>query len=190
MKGIMSEFISLLKELPGRIKFWRNCDRIGPDIPWTHWRLFFKSTMSGLCRSKFKRFEESAEVRPGVYAIGCSRISLGHRVILRPGVCLHGNPEGAEIVIEDDVMLGQGVHVYVDNHNFSDPSRPILEQGFMTSEGVTLKRGSWIGANSIILPGVIVGENSVIGAGSVVSRSIPDRVLAVGVPAKVIRKLS
>lgn len=178
-----------LKEVAGRIGYWHKCDRIGPDVPWTHWRLFFKSTMTGLCRAKFKYFDDTAEVRPGVYIIGCSRISIGRRVVLRPGVCLHGNPEGAEIVIEDDVMLGQGVHIYVDNHNFSEPSVPIIDQGFYASEGVTLKKGCWVGANAIILPGVTIGRNSVVGAGSIVTKSVPDKVLAAGNPARIIKTL-
>lgn len=178
-----------LKEVFGRIKYWHVCDRIGPDIPWTHWRLFFRSTMIDLCRTKFKHFDDTSEVRPGAYVIGCSRVSIGRHVVLRPGVCLHGNPEGAEIVIEDDVMLGQGVHVYVDNHNFSDPSVPIIDQGFYDSEGVTLKKGSWVGANAIILPGVTIGQNSVIGAGSIVTKSVPDKVLAAGNPARIIKSI-
>jgi len=52
-----------------------------------------------------------------------------------------------------------------------------------------LRKGCWIGANAVILPGVIIGENSVVGAGSVVTKSIPNGVIAVGNPAKVIRKI-
>lgn len=164
---------------------------MGPDIPYTHWRLHFKSTMLTLCKSKFKYFGNSAEFRPGAYAIGCSKISLGKRVIIRPGNMLFADPRegGAEIIIEDDVMIGAGVHIYVHNHRFDDPSLPIIEQGVYPSASVVLKKGCWVGANVIILPGVTIGENSVVGAGSVVAKSIPDRVLAMGNPAKVIRKI-
>jgi len=164
---------------------------MGPDIPYTHWRLHFKSTMLTLCKSKFKYFCDSAEFRPGAYAIGCSKISLGQRVIIRPGNMLFADPRegGAEITIEDDVMLGAGVHIYVHNHRFDDPDIPIIEQGFYPSAPVTLKKGCWVGANVIVLPGVTIGENTVVGAGSVVTKSLPDRVLAVGNPAKAIRKI-
>ncbi|RYY14386.1 MAG: acyltransferase, partial [Chitinophagaceae bacterium] len=56
-------------------------------------------------------------------------------------------------------------------------------------EQVVLKKGCWIGANAIILPGVTIGENSVVGAGSIVTKSIPDRVVAVGSPARVVKKI-
>jgi acetyltransferase-like isoleucine patch superfamily enzyme len=180
-----------ISEIWARIRFWKETDRLGPDIPYTHWRLHFKSTMFTLCKSKFKKFADNAEFRPGAYAMGCSRISLGRRVIIRPGCVLHANSgdEGADISIEDDAMLGPGVHIYVDQHRFDDPNIPVIDQGDHRAEPVTLKTGCWIGANALILPGVTVGTNSVIGAGSVVTKSIPDRVLAAGNPAKVIRTI-
>ena len=174
--------------LADRIRFWRAADRIGPDVPWTHWRLHFKPTMRALCESKFAHFGEGAELRPGAYAITCSRISLGRRVVLRPGTMLFAD-DHAGITIEDDVMLGSGVQVYVGNHRFSDVSVPIIDQGHRPSKAVVLERGCWIGANAIILPGVTIGGNAVVGAGSVVTRSIEPRVLAAGNPARVIRPL-
>lgn len=180
-----------LPEISTRIRFWKTADRLGPDLPWTHWRLHFKSSMLTLCKNKFKYFAESAEFRPGAYAICCSKISLGRRVIIRPGTLLHADARegGAEITIEDDAMLGPGVQIYVSNHRFDDPDTPIIDQGHYQSMPVFLKKGCWVGANAVILPGVTIGENSVVGAGSVVTKSIPDRVLAVGNPAKVVRKI-
>lgn len=178
-----------LTEIIQRIRFWRGADRLGPDMPLTHWRLHFKSSMIDLCREKFKRFGDGAEFRPGAYASCCSRISLGKRVIIRPQCMLFADMSGGEIEIEDDVMLGCGVHIYVNNHKFSDPHKSIIDQDYFPSESVVLKKSCWIGANAIILPGVVVGENSVVGAGSIVTKSIPDRVLAAGNPAKVIRTI-
>jgi Hexapeptide repeat of succinyl-transferase len=178
-------------EIKGRIKYWKVVDRLGPDIPWTHWKLHFKSTMLALCKSKFKFFSDTAEFRPGAYAICCSNISIGNRVVVRPGTMLFADPrdEGAGITLEDDVMLGAGVHIYVGNHRFDDPNIPVIAQGHYPSKPVILRKGCWVGAKVIILPGVIIGENSVVGAGSVVTKSISARVLAVGNPAKVIRKI-
>jgi acetyltransferase-like isoleucine patch superfamily enzyme len=178
-------------ELRERLNFWKEADRIGPDIPLTHWRLHFRSTMQALCRSKFKHFGDGAEFRPGAYAVCCSKISLGKRVIVRPGCMLFSDPRpgGAGITIEDEVMLGSAVHIYVHNHRFGDPTIPIIDQGHYPSEPVTLKRGCWIGAGAIILPGVTVGENSIIGAGSIIVRSVPARVLAAGNPARIIREV-
>jgi acetyltransferase-like isoleucine patch superfamily enzyme len=176
-------------ELSRRVHFWRTTDRIGPDIPWTHWRLLFPTAMRRLCLRRFAGFGEGADFRPGAYAVGCSRISIGSRVVVRPGSQLHADTRegGAGITIEDDVLLGGGVHIYVDKHVFDDPARPIIEQGYVASRRVVLKRGCWIGANAIILPGVTIGENAVVGAGSVVTRDVASRTVVVGSPARVIR---
>lgn len=184
----MTNFIG---EFFKRIKFWINADRIGPDIPTSYWKLFFKSTMIDLCKSKFKHFDETAEFRAGSYAIGCSKISIGKRVIIRPLSYIQSDAsdDGADIVIEDDVMLGPGVHILTSNHNFSNPNISIIDQGYDGVKEVILKKGCWIGANVVILPGVTIGNNCVIGAGSIVTKSIPDRVVAVGAPARVIKKI-
>ncbi len=181
----------IITEILNRIKFWKNSDRIGPDIPYSHWKLYFNSTMSKLCKKKFQYFGEFSEFRPGAYAIACSKISIGNRVVIRPGSMLFADPhqDGAGIKIEDDVMLGSGVHIYVNNHSYANTSVPIIDQGFDFSKPVVIKKGSWIGAKVIILPGVTIGENSVIGAGSIVTKNIPDRVVAIGNPARIIKNL-
>jgi len=171
--------------------FWHNADRIGPDIPYTHWRLHFKSTMLKLCKRKFLHFDDTADFRPGAYAICCSKISVGKRVVVRPSSMLFADPRegGAGIIIEDDVMMGSGIHLYVHNHCFDNPDIPIIDQGHYVSQEVVLKKGCWVGANAIVLPGVTIGENAVVSAGSVVTKSIPPRVLAGGNPAGVMRSI-
>jgi acetyltransferase-like isoleucine patch superfamily enzyme len=180
-----------LKNIYYKIKFDLAADRIGPDIPFTHWKLFFQDKMVKLCKRKFFKFEDTAQFRPGAYAVGCSQIEIGKRVVIRPGCRLFGeSPElDLTITIEDDVMLGSGVHIYINNHRFDMVGIPIIDQGVYPPKAVILKRGCWIGANAIILPGVTIGENSVIGAGSIVTKSIPSGVVAGGNPAKIIKKI-
>lgn len=179
----------IISELPGRIRFWKRTDRIGPDIPLTHWRLYFKTAMQKLCKRKFYHFDDTAEFRPGAYAVACSKISIGKRVVIRPGTHLFGEAKNLDIsiMIEDDVLVGGGVHFYVNNHAFDNPDIPIIDQGHTAAQRITLKKGCWIGANVIILPGVTIGHNSVVGAGSVVTKSVPDKVVVAGIPAKIIR---
>ena len=185
----------IIVEIFGRIRYWRNADRIGPDILLTHWRLYFKSTMKKLCVKKFKHFGEGAEFRPGAYADACSKISIGNNVVIRPGTFLFADPTdgGGGIVIEDKVLIGPGVHCYTNNHEFSDASKTIYEQGYpipTTTDSIILRRGCWIGAGVIILSGVEVGENAVIGAGTVVTKSVPPRVVVAGNPGKIIKYLN
>lgn len=184
----------MITELLQRYRFWRDADRIGPDMLGTHWRLYFKSTMRTLCCEKFMAFGEGAEFRPGAYAEACSKIMIGRNVVIRPGSFLFADPieGGGGIFIEDDVLIGPGVHFYTNNHEFSDVMRPIIDQGYpkpTIEDSITVRRGAWIGAGSIILPGVTIGENAVVGAGSVVTRDVPSFSVAVGNPARVMKRI-
>jgi len=181
----------LIIDIIKKIRYNTTADRIGPDIPFTHWKLFYKKQMLSLCKKKFRFFSATADFRPGAYAIGCSQITIGERVVIRPATMLFGESVSLEtsIVIEDDVMMGCGVHIYINNHRFDRLDIPLIDQGYYPDEAVILKKGCWIGANAILLPGVTIGENSVVGAGSVVTKSIPDGVVAAGIPAKVIKKI-
>lgn len=181
----------MIREIFQRIKFWLYDDRLGPDMPLTHICLYYPSLMRSLCQKKFKRFGRGAEFRPGAYAFGCSKIEIGDNVVIRPGSFLAADTRegGQGIVIEDNVLLGPGVHFYCHNHQFENPDVPIIEQGYVPSQKITLKNGCWIGANTVLLKGVTVGAHSVVGVGSIVTRDIPDGVVAVGNPARVIRRI-
>ena len=99
---------------------------------------------------------------------------------------------GAGITIEDNVLIGAGVHFYTNNHQFVNPYVPIIKQGYppVTEENAIIVRsGSWLGAGVIVLPGIEIGENSVVGAGTVVTKSVPPRTIFAGNPGKVISKL-
>jgi acetyltransferase-like isoleucine patch superfamily enzyme len=87
-------------------------------------------------------------------------------------------------------LIGSSVHIYVDTHAFDNVNIPIYDQGFYDSKDVLLREGCWIGANTVILPGVTIGKNAVVGASSVVTKSIPDYAIAVGNPARVIRSIA
>ena len=181
-------------EIVQRIKFWRNADRIGPDMLATHWRLYFKSTMKALCKEKFLRFGEGADFRPGAYAECCSKIEIGNNVVIRPCTFLFADPAlgGGGIVIEDDVLIGPGVHFYTNNHEFSDLTMPIMLQGYpppTSEDSIVVKSGAWIGAGAIILPGVTIGKNAVVGAGSIVIRDVLEFTVVAGNPAKVLKRI-
>ncbi len=85
------------------------------------------------------------------------------------------------IIIDSTVFIAPGVKIISSNHDINN-----LQQ-HSESSPVTIHENVWIGANSIILPGVVIGPNSIIGAGSVVTKSIPQNVIAVGNPCKVVK---
>jgi acetyltransferase-like isoleucine patch superfamily enzyme len=146
--------------------------------------------MLALCKKKFQHFSDSAEIRPGAYIVGCSKISIGNRVVIRPNSMLFAETlidMKISIIIEDDVMLGPGVQIHVNNHKFENRNIPLIDQGYYPDRLVHLKKGCWIGANAIILNGATIGVNAVVAAGSVVTKSVDDFHVVAGVPARVIK---
>ena len=91
-----------------------------------------------------------------------------------------GNNVG--ITIEDDVMLAANVQLLSNNHDEYD--RQVL-----LCKPIHIKKGAWIGAGASILPGVTIGEYAIVGAGAIVTKDVGDYEVAVGVPAKVVKKL-
>ena len=88
------------------------------------------------------------------------------------------------ITIEDDVMIGPRVNITSENHPVEVSERKTLVPG-----AVVIKRNAWIGAGATILPGVTVGENSVVAAGAVVTKDVPSNSVVGGVPAKTIKQI-
>ena len=173
-----------------RLLWYITCDRLGPDIPLTHFLLFFPRLNHWICKKKFKHFGENSEFRPFAYAVCTSKISIGSNVTIRPGTMIFADDEDqGNVIIEDDVLISSGVHFYVNNHRYDDPSLPISEQGYYESKEIRIQKGAWIGANSIILLGVTIGRNAVVGAGSVVTKDVEAYSVVGGVPAKEIKKI-
>lgn len=176
-----------------RLKFYLTLDRIGPDMILTHWILYIRTLTHLIYKKRFYYLDDTADIRPGSYFLNINTISIGKNVVVRPLSFIGGDPlersKGKpSIVIENDVLLADGLRIYPSSHLFNDTKKPIIDQGNTNTKAVIVKRGSWIGANVILLPGVTVGKNSVVGAGSVVTKSIPDFVIAAGNPARVIKK--
>lgn len=86
------------------------------------------------------------------------------------------------IEIEDNVMLAPGVRLLSEGHPIEPGQRQTLTAG-----KIHIKKNVWIGANATILQGVTIGENSVVAAGAVVSKDVPDNVVVGGIPAKILK---
>lgn len=171
-----------------KLKFWFHSKRIGPDMPLTHWMLYFRSTMRWLCLKKLGSFGQCSEVRPGAYIVEAQNVNIGDRVVIRPNTMLMAD-SNANIIIGSDVLIGAGVHMYVNDHKFDDLTKMIAEQGYFPSKNVEIESNVWIGANVIILSGVNIGTHSVIAAGSVVTKNVEPYSVYTGVPAKKIKNL-
>jgi maltose O-acetyltransferase len=90
------------------------------------------------------------------------------------------------IDIGDDVQVGPGVHIYTATHPLDAVQR---RAGYETAQPVRIGSGVWLGGRAVVCPGVTIGENTVVGAGSVVVHDLPAHVLAVGNPCQVKRSL-
>jgi acetyltransferase-like isoleucine patch superfamily enzyme len=105
-------------------------------------------------------------------------IKLGKKVWINDGVMIFSR---VSINIGEHSMIGDQVIIYDSNCHYVNPETPPIEKS------VTIGRNVWIGSRAIVLPGVSIGDHAVIGAGSVVTKDIPARCVAVGNSAKVVK---
>ena len=105
---------------------------------------------------------------------------------LSVGNDIYIGPNTAPVVIEDEVLVAHKIMITTTNHTPIDGS---FRHGEGKSAPITLKRGCWIGAHAVVLPGVTVGRGTVVGANSVVNRSLPDYCVCAGLPAVVKKRL-
>ena len=113
------------------------------------------------------------------------RIRIGDRCSVS-GTCVLS--AACELVLEDAVLLARNVYISDHIHGYTDTERPIRDQGVAKVAPVRIERGAWLGQNVVVCPGVTIGTGSVVGANSVVTESIPPHSLAVGSPAKVVKR--
>ena len=119
-----------------------------------------------------------------LFAKGDGKISIGNNC----GISNSAIFATKHIKICDNVLIGGNVKIYDTDFHWVDYSKRINKEGGQSAE-ILIKDGAFIGAHSVILKGVTIGERSVIGANSVVTKNIPSDELWAGNPAKFIRKL-
>jgi len=104
--------------------------------------------------------------------------NFGRRLCI---VCAADVEIGPAVLAADNVFIADTYHEYID------ASRPVLGQGMATPRPVRIGAGAFLGVNSVILPGVTVGDRAYVGAGAVVTKSVPPFAVVVGNPARIIR---
>lgn len=124
-----------------------------------------------------------AHIRPPLYVDYGSYITVGSGTFANFGLTAL---DVAPITIGSDVQIGPNVQLLTPTHPL-DPERRRAK--LEAAEPIVIEDNVWLGGGAIVLPGVTIGENSVIGAGAVVTKDIPANVVAVGNPARVIRSL-
>jgi len=113
------------------------------------------------------------------------KIIIKNNVALNFNVMINANNKGY-IEIEDNVIIGPNTVLRASNHNFEDINKPIRYQKHAGGK-IIIKEDVWIGSNCTILPNIVIGKGSIVGAGSVVTKNIPEYSIVAGVPAKIIK---
>jgi acetyltransferase-like isoleucine patch superfamily enzyme len=128
----------------------------------------------------------SAGMAPGQEMVSDPVVSIGDRTLIGRGSHIVGH---FCIEIGDDIQTGPYVYITDQNHVYSDPDVPIGAQ-WPVESSVHIGSGSWLGTGVVVLPGSRIGRNVAVGAGSVVTGELPDHCVAVGSPAKVVKRYS
>lgn len=138
-----------------------------------------------LLKEMFAELGENCYIEPPLHSnFGGKHVHFGKNVYANFNLTL---VDDTHIYVGDYTMFGPNVTVATAGH----PILPELrEKGCQYNAPVRIGRNCWIGANAVIVPGVTIGDNTVIGAGSVVTKDIPSGVVAVGNPCRVLREIS
>jgi acetyltransferase-like isoleucine patch superfamily enzyme len=116
---------------------------------------------------------------PPITVVRGKSVKIGRNVVIMNNALMMA---AGGITIDDDVMVAANAQLISNNHDLYD-------HAVLTCKPVHLKRNCWIGAGATILPGVTVGENSVVAAGAVVTRDVEDNTVVGGNPARLIKRL-
>jgi acetyltransferase-like isoleucine patch superfamily enzyme len=162
----------------------------------------------------FRKYGKATVLMPPLRLNGEHRIELGDRVFAGPSCWLQTIPDGdnrevaisiasgtsiagmcvisavRSVQLEENVLLARNVYISDHIHKYSRTDMPILAQGVDKIRPVLIKSGAWLGQNVVVCPGVTIGVGAVIGANSVVTQDIPDYCVAVGSPARIVRKIA
>lgn len=164
-------------------------------------------------RAQFRHIGTGSFVSPFIQSVGLDCVSLGSRSrisrntrllalkgygtqLFTPQITIGNNVSVGfgctlscvnRLAIGHDVTIGDNVYIADSHHEYSDPHKGILEQPLLTGK-ISIGHGAWIGYGAFVAGDVSIGEHSVIGANSVVTRSVAAYTVVAGVPAKLIKR--
>lgn len=135
-----------------------------------------------LAKRIFLKSSENFKVHGNVDFGSGINVQIGKNSSLNKGAWISN-----DTIIGDEVMMGPNVIMLSASHNFSDITIPMTHQGAPPRKPITIGNDVWIGTRAIILPGITIGNHSIIGAGSIVTKDVPEWAIVAGNPAKIIK---
>lgn len=183
LAGKLTNWIKFLgREIPSFPRYWKR------DIVNALMRFLPDDEVSAVLRAKLLKLygfkvAKGAMVRQGV-RFGGDRLTLGSFASI--GACSHIDCHDAEVTLESHVVLSPKVTIVTGTHPLDGYPGRI---GPTIPKPVLIKEGAWICVGAYILPGVTIGTRSVVAAGSVVTKDVPDCTMVAGVPARHVKDL-
>ncbi len=177
-------------------------------------RNFHCKINTALVRHQFRRLESHVDPRaeftnPGFISIGCG-VSIrpytwiyaitddwDRKKVFAPSIeindyCSIGRfchiTAANRVVLEDHVLMGEGVFIADGNHGYEDVTKPIIHQPYVALGPVVIGAGTWIGNGATIVGKVRVGRNCVISANAFLNRDVPDYCVVAGVPGRIVKR--
>lgn len=185
-KGVFETLIHLLAITLGRIRsvtliVWLRMR--GYDLDWlvtlSSGNDFFQSKKHAILVGKDTRIGRNTRISAGF----TGRIHIGRNVLIDDGCFIMAQ---GKIIVGNNTWIAAYCFITDFNHKYADDKKLMFEQGYEIKP-VTIGDNVWIGTHAVILPGVTIGDRSVIGAGSVVTKDVPANSVVVGNPAKIIK---
>lgn len=176
-------------------------------------KVFWKIVALGIYKYQFRKFGKKSRIDFPLRIDGKKNIEIGSNVLVQYKTWLGcfsvtGNKKPIlrigdnstignfnhiistkSIILEENVLTADKVYISDNLHNYKDPTISIIEQPIKQVSPVVIGEGSWLGENVCVI-GASVGKHCVVGANAVVIKDIPDYSVAVGIPAKVIKKFN
>ena len=160
------------EEIAQGIKEAQLCFKLNHTMPYT-------DEYNDMVKELFGEIGEGSRVMVPTTVVRGQNVRIGKNVVVMNNSLFMS---AGGITIEDDVLVAANSQIISNNHA---PE----EHQILTCKPVVLKRNCWIGAGATILPGVTVGENAIVGAGSVVTKDVEANTVVGGIPAKLIKRL-
>lgn len=126
--------------------------------------------------------DKKSKFQNNVYIGNGENVRIGKHCQINEDVFIQGASIGNYVMIAPNVIL------QANTHKYNDTETPMIQQGEEKGKIITIEDDVWLGRNVIVLPGIIIKKGSIVAAGAVVTRDVPEYAIVGGVPAKIIKK--